>query len=209
MLALRLDKTVAGAIVLDLGSNAGHWPKTYLEWGAKRVVCVEGREEFRPVLAELGLEYEIRDIRDFRITHPVFDILSALGLVYHLARPWDLLRRLYDESGAQLMVVESQLWPFCWIHQEKAENGTMALEDGDIPRGTRDACMEAARAAGFELLSEVSGISWGRQTLVLGGQPVCHAWSTRALWLMHRSHTDGPWTHVPGLGGSHENQDGQ
>ncbi len=53
---------------------------------------------------------------------PDFELPGADGRNYRLA----------DFSKAKVLVVESQVWPVNWINRERAENGTMALEDGEV-----------------------------------------------------------------------------
>ena len=101
--------------ILDLGSNAGHFPIEYIRRGAKKVIAVEGRKEFEDQWHEIKKEiYEIdtdkiewitADIRDFNPDFD-YDILSCLGLVYHLNDAWNVIRK-YLKS--EFVIIESQL----------------------------------------------------------------------------------------------------
>ena len=211
MEALLIPRIIKGCRILDLGANACHWPAKYMAWGASGVSAIEGRKEFLETYMWLcqntnllsGVRFKVSDVRDV-VPERGFEILSALGLIYHLKEPWPLLRRLYDQSGAQAAIVEAQIYPVCWDNVEKASNGTMALEDGDTCRDTRDAHMAAAKACGFELVSEVSGVWWGLQNVqviqdVRTGEEFC-LYSTRALWILHVPPKGGmPWANIPGV----------
>lgn len=194
---LEIPRIVAGGRVLDLGCNAGHWPAKYLDWGAASVTGVEGRGEFREtfnLVTRGGAEFVEADVRTYVPDQP-HDILSALGLIYHLRSPWPVIRRLYDKCCAKLAIVEAQIYPFCWMNAEKASDGSMALEDGETARLTRDAFVAGAEGAGFELCAEVSGMLWGgRQPLgVVGSEETRVVNSTRALWVFRNAHPVCRW----------------
>jgi cyclopropane fatty-acyl-phospholipid synthase-like methyltransferase len=108
---------IAGKRVLDLGSNAGHFPMLYSELCAARVTAVEPRMVFAGWFhCELCKHDESRrvtwrqaDVRDYTATP--HDVLSCLGLIYHVHDGWRHLDRIVAESGAKLMFFDSMLWP--------------------------------------------------------------------------------------------------
>ena len=201
---LKVPDIVKGKRVLDLGANAGHFPQLYARWGALGVTAVDGRGEFAVVYEAIGtpnVSFRVGDVREYHPDQP-HDVLSALGLIYHLRDPWPILRRLYDECGARLAIVEAQVYPFDWTLVESSSNGTMALEDGDTQRRTRDTYMRDAKASGFELIGEVSGIWWTWQgiTDVENTERLVTVHSTRAVWVLHVPRAGGlPWSEIPGV----------
>jgi hypothetical protein len=108
---------IAGKRVLDLGSNAGHFPMLYSELGASSVTAVEPRKVFADFFrAELSKHAEAgkvtwltKDVRDYTATP--HDVLCCLGLIYHVQNGWKHLGRIVAESGARVMFFDSQLWP--------------------------------------------------------------------------------------------------
>ena len=104
--------------VLDLGSNCGHFPIVYRDLGAE-VVAVEPNEQnvavFRGLLGVLGaervtiLQEDLRRV-DFAALG-AFNVLSTIGLIYHLNRPWEAMAAILRATGASLWLVESTLWP--------------------------------------------------------------------------------------------------
>ena len=104
--------------ILDLGSNCGHFPFVFRAIGAE-VVAVEPNGEniamFRRI-HEVFADDRITIIQDDlrRVNFDAlgrFDVLSTIGLVYHLNRPWEAMAAILQATGARLWLVESCLWP--------------------------------------------------------------------------------------------------
>lgn len=105
--------------VLDLGSNAGHFPLVYALRGASAVTAVEPRKvfadffqrEIRPRVTAAGrVSYITADVRDF-VPFNRYEVLSCLGLLYHVQDGWAHLERLVRQSGATTLIFDSQIWP--------------------------------------------------------------------------------------------------
>ena len=103
----------AGKTILDLGSNAGHFPIEYVRAGAARVIAVEGRPEFLEQWKEAypafqldlsPVQWLVSDVRD--ISYRKADIVSCLGLLYHIEGFLPRLR-LISES-AEMVLIEVQ-----------------------------------------------------------------------------------------------------
>ena len=186
MRALGIDERMVGSRVLDIGSNACHWPLLYRKWGAAVVHCLEGRPEFLRFARTFGFDMDVDDLRQYTPAEK-YDTLSALGMIYHLAEPWKHLRRIYDAADARCLIVESQIWAYPWLYAEEACDGTMALEDAEIPRLTREGYLKGAEAAGFELCQEVSGLTWITQFPIGTDGKSEKTMSTRALWVLQNA----------------------
>jgi SAM-dependent methyltransferase len=129
------DKTI-----LDLGSNAGHFPIEYIRAGAKKVYAVEGRQEFLDQWKEFSplvpldlstVEWHTSDVRDFGMPGKV-DIVSCLGLLYHVAGFMPRLRELSEHAEFVLIEVQvggTQNGSF----SEKPDNRTQALKEEEVP----------------------------------------------------------------------------
>ena len=110
-----------GKRVLDLGSNTGHFPIVMAQLGA-RVVSVEPDPKNLAFFADLLAVYEFgqpeieileRNLRDVDYAAEVgsCDVLSTLGLIYHMNRPWQILDHVLKATGASLWLLESSIWP--------------------------------------------------------------------------------------------------
>jgi predicted O-methyltransferase YrrM len=98
------DWVGAPASVLELGSLEGaHSVQLAAEPSVERLVCLDGREEnvtrARHAMAVLGLSERVQveqvDLEDADLAaFGTFDAAFCAGLLYHLSRPWLLLREL-------------------------------------------------------------------------------------------------------------------
>lgn len=127
--------------ILDLGSNAGHFPVVYAQCGAKEVLAVEGRKEFEtayysdvaPVFPG-PIMWVVADIRNFTVSGG-WDVLSCLGLIYHVEDGWNHLKRLAEESGASILILDSQLWHVAGVaHESGNENTNCLRKDEMVPK---------------------------------------------------------------------------
>lgn len=113
-----LARAGAGARALDIACHEGWFAHRLLEWGAERVVAVDIREinvrRATLVRDHLGvpadrLEIRQADVYDLRAADlGRFDVVLALGVVYHLENPIGALRVVRSLTDG-LCVVESQL----------------------------------------------------------------------------------------------------
>jgi hypothetical protein len=101
------DKTI-----LDLGSNAGHFPIEYMRAGARKVIAVEGRPEFEtqwhgfkdlvPHVDLNAVDWVTADVRTLEASG--YNMISCLGLLYHMV---DYLPKLKGLSRCvEIMLVE-------------------------------------------------------------------------------------------------------
>lgn len=107
-----------GAVALDIGCSEGWFAHRLLDWGAARVVGVDLRaqhiERARAVRDHLGIPAErleliqadIFDV-DLAALGP-FDVVLALGLIYHLEDPCGALRRA-RRLTRRACIVDTQL----------------------------------------------------------------------------------------------------
>jgi tRNA (mo5U34)-methyltransferase len=108
---------LAGKSVLDVGCSAGFYSAQAKRLGAARVLGVDARQhEIRQALLvrrALGLEVEIRrqsvySLSPARIGR--FDVVLALGLIYHCKHLVLALEKLFSVTG-DLLVVETEVIP--------------------------------------------------------------------------------------------------
>jgi len=134
---------VINETVLDLGSNAGHFPIEYIRAGAKKVIAVEGRYKFSIQWHRIKdkifgidankIDWNCADVNEFEAKD--YTLISCLGLVYHMDNAWSTLKRLLTPS-VKMMIIESQLWESCSMGKESACDNTRVLKDGLVERLT-------------------------------------------------------------------------
>jgi len=88
-----LDGSLTGARVLDLACLEGMYAIELARRGAQ-VVAIEGREanlakaRFAARAVGVDVEFQLGDVRDLaRVRHGEFDLVLALGILYHLDAP--------------------------------------------------------------------------------------------------------------------------
>ena len=126
---------LAGKAVLDVGSNVGHFPIVYGQMGAK-VVAVEPRveivDQFQTLLDDhfCGLDVRIlcQEMRqvDYAAIGPV-EVLSTLGLIYHLNEPWLALEPILKACRPSIWLLESCLWGTTHTSDEGGPEGMATL----------------------------------------------------------------------------------
>ena len=83
---------------LELGAGIGDFTEWLTEHGAI-VTAIDGRRENVDYLLQLGYDaywLDLNERHEFRFElRERFDIAFCYGLLYHLTRPWNLLRSLY------------------------------------------------------------------------------------------------------------------
>ena len=107
-----------GKSVLDIASNAGHFPLVYVDAGASFVMAVEPRKvfeiQFNESIIKLSefpnrISWIVSTVEDF--TPPqCFDVVSCLGLVYHMKNGWGHLKRIVDGCGAKILILDTMLF---------------------------------------------------------------------------------------------------
>src|SRR5258708_11272387 len=112
-----LPPDLAGKSVLDVGCGAGFYSVQAKRLGAARVVGVDARQhEIRQALLvrrALGLDIELRRQSVYKLSPARlgrFDVVLALGLIYHLKHLVLALEKLYSVTGG-LLIVETEVLP--------------------------------------------------------------------------------------------------
>jgi SAM-dependent methyltransferase len=123
---IELYTSVADRTFLDVGAADGYESRALALRGARRTVAVEGKQTpFEQALAAketLGLaNHDVRMLDARRIDeHDLgrFDVVLCFGLLYHMANPFNLLRRLRAVTR-ELLLVETHVAPA--HHRDLAE----------------------------------------------------------------------------------------
>lgn len=130
-----------GKTVLDLGSNAGHFPIEYVRAGAKKVIAVEGRHEFFDQWKQFSplmpmdlsvVEWCTADVRNFIPPAGSVDIVSCLGLIYHVEGFLPKLKALSNEADIILVEVQTSQHTNK-MRVEEPEDRTMSMDTQLVP----------------------------------------------------------------------------
>jgi tRNA (mo5U34)-methyltransferase len=112
-----LPPDLAGKSVLDVGCNAGFYSVQAKRLGAARVLGVDARQhEIRQALLvrrALGLDIELRRQSVYKLSPARlgrFDVVLALGLIYHCKHLVLALEKLYSVTGG-LLILETEILP--------------------------------------------------------------------------------------------------
>jgi hypothetical protein len=105
-----------GGRALDLACHEGYFAHRLREWGASEVLAIDIREVnirratlLRDHYAITGIKFQQRNVYDLDADElGQFDVVLALGLIYHLENPIGALR-VAKALNSRLCVVESQL----------------------------------------------------------------------------------------------------
>lgn len=151
----------AGKFVLDLASNAGHFPILYSALGASCVFAVEGREVFEktfmhhlsakvPPTIYNRISWFTGDVRNFSYADFGFDTVSCLGLLYHLQDGWSTIKRIVDESECKHLLLDTMLWDVEGDAIEHAfQSNKTALKREVVPHPTVDSVERQIREYGW------------------------------------------------------------
>ncbi len=160
--------TLQGRRVLDLGCNAGFWSLLAVEAGAEYVLGLDASQTYIDQ-AELVFEAKRVERERYRfqcadvLAHDLqesFDVVLCLGLMEHVARPFELFERI-AATGAELVVIDTALsrassssFEVSKLAQpEDAVNGPLVL----VP--TRQAVIELAARFGLQTLALARNMS--------------------------------------------------
>jgi tRNA (mo5U34)-methyltransferase len=112
-----LPRDLTGKSVLDVGCNAGFYSIEAKRRGADRVLGVDGqRQHVRQavfVRQILGLDIEYRRANVYELTRSSvgeFDVVLALGLIYHLKHLILALENLYSVTR-EVLIIETAVMP--------------------------------------------------------------------------------------------------
>jgi tRNA (mo5U34)-methyltransferase len=129
--------SLAGKRVLDLGCNAGFWSLAAAEAGADFVLGIDGRQmhvdQANLVFEAKGIEparyrFEKSDIFAFEPQEQPFDIALCLGLLYHVAKPFELMERI-ERWNDDLLIIDTRL-----AKKVRGPYFRVARQDGNDPR---------------------------------------------------------------------------
>jgi SAM-dependent methyltransferase len=154
--------SLAGKRVLDLGCNAGFWSLLAVEAGCDFVLGIDGRaahvEQANLVFEARGVDpsrfrFRLANVFDLAVEElGSFDIVLCLGLLYHVAKPVDLLEWI-SRINSDLLLIDTSL---------SGRDGSLleiAWDDLDEPRSacdrslvlypTRAAVLDMVRSFGY------------------------------------------------------------
>lgn len=154
-----------GQRILDLGSNCGHFPFVYQGLGASKIVAVEPRKQFGAVFQALcqhlpgdRIEWFEGDLRTVQLPFDWpdgrswrYNVLSTLGIVYHLQDPWETLRP-YVARKPDFWLVESMLFTEFGKVVEGGPDGdaSKAFNVEEVDRPTAESVEAGIRSLGYE-----------------------------------------------------------
>lgn len=154
----------AGARVLDLGCNAGFWTLKALEAGAREVIAVDARELHLQQLRLVLEQYQIEEDRcllqqgnifdlDFA-TFGDIDIVLCLGLLYHIAKPFELLERIASLQPRLLLIdtkISRSPQAILEVLPEPMDDPRMAADWGVVTVPSATALTQMAQTLGFRV----------------------------------------------------------
>jgi SAM-dependent methyltransferase len=156
-----LGGSLEGHRVLDLGCNAGFWASQAMAAGADFLLGVDGRQrqidQAELVFEAQGIDhsryrFEVGNIFEHNFTEK-FDVVMCLGLMYHVAKPFELFE-LMAGVGAELLVVDTVISPantsIFEVHQEPVDHWLLAVDYETVLLPSRQAVVDLAKQFGFQ-----------------------------------------------------------
>ena len=146
--------------VLDIGSNCGHFPVIYEELGAF-VTAIEPHSKnlkvFREVSERLKSNISIigKSLREVDyLAFGQIDVLSTIGLIYHLENPWQIMKKIIESINPSLWLVESALWEATNTKYESASSkifssASLSYHDENVLHPCLDEVKRGIRECGF------------------------------------------------------------
>jgi SAM-dependent methyltransferase len=164
--AVKLLGGLDGKRVLDLGCNAGFWSLAAIEAGADLVVGVDGRQF---LIDQANLVFEAKGVDPKRYRFEVanvfdpafdpgesFDLVLCLGLLYHVNRPVELMRRIADWN-TDLAVIDTDICGLPGaafkVRHETIEHPRHSVDYELILWPSRQAVVELAGAFGYQTVT--------------------------------------------------------
>jgi len=150
--------TLKGKRVLDLGCNAGFWSWCAIETGADFVLGIDGRQVH---IDQANFVFEVNEVdssrykfvcgnifeADFR-QFGTFDIVFFVGLMYHVAKPIEILEKI-SQVNDDILVIDTRLLmlpgPFLEIRQDDLDRTLAAVDYELVMYPTSQAVFEIAR----------------------------------------------------------------
>jgi SAM-dependent methyltransferase len=153
--------SLKGKRVLDLGCNAGFWASQAIDAGADFLLGVDGRQrqidQAELVFEAKGVDrsryrFEVGNIFEHSFSEK-FDVVMCLGLMYHVAKPFELFE-LMAGAGAEILVIDTVISPantsIFQVHQEPVEHWLLAVDYETVLLPSRQAVVDLAKQFGFE-----------------------------------------------------------
>lgn len=159
-----LGGSLAGKTVLDLGCNAGYWSLAAANAGADFVFGVDGRAMH---IDQANLVFEASDVDSSKYEfveaniydldldrYGPFDVVLCLGLLYHVAKPLELIERI-SGWNRDVLLIDTMLSvaPGSYLRM-RAENPDLplnAVEQSLVVSPTKEALVRMARSAGYDV----------------------------------------------------------
>ncbi|MBU2810437.1 DUF1698 domain-containing protein [Acidithiobacillus thiooxidans] len=162
----------AGARVLDLGCNAGFWTLRALAAGAREVVAVDARphhlEQLKLVLDENGIapeRYLAVEGNIFDLDYSAlgeFDVVLCLGLLYHVAKPFELLEKIATLQPRCLLIdtkISRSREAILEVLPEPLDDPRMAADWGVVMVPSATALSQMLQVLGFRVESKTPEFS--------------------------------------------------
>lgn len=153
-----------GLRVLDLACNAGWWSLAAVRAGAAFVYGVDGRamhiEQANIVFSEFDVDpqryrFEERNVFDLDDIGE-FDIVLCLGLLYHVAKPFELLERI-SGWNCDLLVVDTAVnrYPgsIIELHHEDTSDVVNAVDRPLVVSPSKRAVVEMGNELGYRVVT--------------------------------------------------------
>lgn len=153
-----------GRRVLDLACNAGWWSLAAIRAGAAYVHGVDGRamhiEQANTVFSEFDVDpqryrFEQRNVFDLDDVGE-FDVVLCLGLLYHVAKPFELLERV-SGWNSDLLVVDTSVnrYPGSLIefHHESTSDLVNAVDRPLVISPSKRAVAEMGNELGYRVVT--------------------------------------------------------
>jgi SAM-dependent methyltransferase len=156
--------SLKGRRVLDLGCNAGFWASQAMAADADFLLGVDGRQH---QLDQAELVFQAKGIDPSRyrfeegnvFAHSFtesFDVVMCLGLMYHVAKPFELLE-IMAGVGAEVMVIDTVISransSIFEVQQEPVDHWLLAVDYETVLIPSRQAVIDLAKQFGFETVA--------------------------------------------------------
>lgn len=152
--------SLRGRRVLDLGCNAGFWSLKALDAGADFVLGVDGRQmhidQANLVMGAKGIDssrfhFEPANVFEWD-PNERFDVVLCLGLLYHVARPVELLERC-SRLNTDLLVLDTTLsylpGSALQVRREPTSEPRASIEYELVLYPTHDAVIDLCACVGY------------------------------------------------------------
>lgn len=152
--------SLEGRRVLDLGCHVGRWSLSAINAGAEFVHGVDGREthieQARIVFSEYGVNpsryrFDTGNVFELGDLEP-FNVVLCLGLLYHVAKPFELIERI-SGWNTDLAVIDSSVnrYPgaILELHHEDTEVLWNAVDYEVVVSPSKGALAEIAAQFGY------------------------------------------------------------